>query len=461
VVFVNTADEGGGAERIAWTLFKGLERRGVDAWLAVGAKRTDDPRVVPFFQSPHVDYRPYSGRRFRLWHTALRRLERQVGLEDFRHPYSRHLLGLTGAPPALVSCVNLHGGFFDLRSLAPVSRRVPVVLNLLDCWMLTGHCAYPVGCPRWEHGCGTCPDLSLPPALRRDATWVNWRRKRAIYRRARFFVTVGSQWLAQRLERSILAPAVEECRAIPYGVDLATFRPALQLPARQALGIPPDAFSVLFVANLGRDNPYKDYPTLRAAMEELARDRPSRPVHFLVVGKDGPTERLGDLVIRHAPYLRSAAEVAMCYQAADLYLHAAREEAFGLVIAEAMACGLPVVATAVGAIPEVIDDGRDGLLVSARDPGAMAAAARRLRAEPGLRERLGRAAGDTARRRFDQEVMIDRHREWYAALVDRGRRDQRAGCGRSGWTASSIVSGGRPTNDSFRTGQPARSHIRQ
>src|SRR5581483_3374254 len=52
VIVVNTADQGGGTERIAWLLFKGFEKRGIDSWMVVGQKRSDDPHVIPIYASP-------------------------------------------------------------------------------------------------------------------------------------------------------------------------------------------------------------------------------------------------------------------------------------------------------------------------------------------------------------------------------------------------------------------------
>src|SRR5215813_3137466 len=181
-VIVNTSDAGGGAERVSMDLLDGFESLGTEAWLAVADKRTDHPRVVSIYTSPHVDYSPaHPIRRAHL--RTRRRVDRRLGLEDFNHPYTRHVLDLTGSAPDVLLCNNLHGGYFDLRQLPQLSRRVPIVLRLADSWNLTGHCAVPGSCDRWRSGCGRCPDLAAPPAIARDATRINWRRKRRIYAR--------------------------------------------------------------------------------------------------------------------------------------------------------------------------------------------------------------------------------------------------------------------------------------
>lgn len=417
VVTVNTADLGGGAERIAGTLVQGFQQRGLESWLIVGDKKTADPQVVSLFHSPHFDYRQagYPGSyRLNLW---LKRLDRLLGIEDFRSPFSKHLPLLTGSPPDVIHCHNLHGGFFDLRVLPELSRRKPVWLTLHDCWWLTGHCAYPFDCTRWQSGCGACPHLDTPPALQRDGTRRNWRRKRDIYAGSRLRVAAGSRWLLDQVAKSMLAPAIVESRLIRYGVDLNVFRPGCRASARQHLGIPLDAQVVLFVAHQPRNNPFKDFATMRAALVRVAEGIGNRPIHFYCVGEAAPDEVLGRLRIRHIAYQASAEQLARYFRAADLYLHAAKSEVLGLVIVEGMACGIPVVATRVGGIPETFVDRESGLLVPPADPVAMAEAVGKLLAEPELGQRLGARAAERARLRFNQETMVDEYVGWFREIV--------------------------------------------
>src|ERR1700750_886419 len=108
-VIVNRSDAGGGAERISMDLLDGFESLGTETWLAVARKRTDHPRVVSFYTSPHVDYSPAHPLR-RAGLRARRKLDPRLGLEDFNHPYTRHLMELTGSRPDVVLCHHLHWG---------------------------------------------------------------------------------------------------------------------------------------------------------------------------------------------------------------------------------------------------------------------------------------------------------------------------------------------------------------
>ena len=202
ILQISTGDLLGGAERIAWNLFERYRRLGHASWLAVGDKRTCDPDVllVSGHQSAGTATLPASTSGpspVKVWREARKRLpslsgrfgsmverfENHWGFEDFRYPETWNVLDLVQPRPDIVHCHNLHGGYFDLRALPWLSRQVPLVLTLHDAWLLSGHCAHSFDCERWKIGCGRCPDLSIVPAIRRDATAFNWRRKQRLYER--------------------------------------------------------------------------------------------------------------------------------------------------------------------------------------------------------------------------------------------------------------------------------------
>jgi glycosyltransferase involved in cell wall biosynthesis len=215
----------------------------------------------------------------------------------------------------------------------------------------------------------------------------------------------------------MLAPAMVDSRVITPGVDLSVFRPGSKAAARHRLDIPQESAVVVFVANQGRHNAFKDYPTMRSAMLRLADEPGTRPITLYCIGDAADDERRGRLVIRHVPYVRSSERLADFYRAADVYLHAARLEAFGLTIAEAMACGVPVVASRVGGIPEVFIHDRHGYCVPPGDAGAMADAVSALLGERGLRQQMGMRACDYAHEVYDQERMIDAYLAWFLQHV--------------------------------------------
>jgi glycosyltransferase involved in cell wall biosynthesis len=405
----------GGAAGVAANLVRGLRERGQQCWHAVGYAE-DAPADVVRLDAPA------GGRAMRLAR-RLKRLWKKEGLEDFDFPRSRRLLALAPEPPDIVHCHNLHGGYFDLRYLARLSRRVPTFLTLHDAWLLSGHCAHSFECERWRTGCGSCPDLTIPPAIPVDRTAENWARKAALYRESRLMVATPSHWLMQKVEASMLVPGIVEAKVIPNGVDLATFNAREdRASARRALGLEPDSLVLVFAAHGIRQNVWKDFRTLRAALGAAAeRLRKGMRLHCLALGEDAPPERIGAAEVTFVPYVAEPPMLARYFRAADMYVHAARVDTFPTTVLEALACGTPVVATAVGGIPEQVrsldtaDASATGMLTPPGDPQGMADAIVRLALDKDLLDKMGRSARRDAERRFDMRRQTDEYLAWYRA----------------------------------------------
>jgi glycosyltransferase involved in cell wall biosynthesis len=359
-------------------------------------------------------------------------VEQHMGREDFEFRGTYGLLDLPPSRPDLVHCHNLHGGYFDLRALPWLSRQTPTVMTLHDAWPISGHCAHSFDCDRWKTGCGDCPDLTIEPAIRRDATADNWARKKDIYARSRLYVSAPSRWLIRKVEQSMLAPAVKEARVIPNGVDLSVFRPADKRSVRAALGIPRDALVLLFTCSR-RENSWKDRETLRSAVGLIAARTSGRSVLFIALGDDAAALPVGAADVRFVGHQTEPAAVARYQQAADVYVHAARADTFPNTILEALACGTPVVATAVGGIPEQIrpvDVGAvgsnmlerlehaTGVLVPAGNADAMAEAVVVLLTNSESRRLLGENAARDVRERFDLNQQIECYLAWYRTIDD-------------------------------------------
>ena len=192
------------------------------------------------------------------------------------------------------------------------------------------------------------------------------------------------------------------------GVDLEVFRPAPRAEARAALGLPADAQVVLFA---GRIQPLKAPDVLLRAVAVLLEREPALRDRLVVPVVGGPSgsglehpESLAELtaalglgdVVRFVPPVAQS-QLAQWYAAATLVAVPSYNESFGLVAAEAGACGTPVVAAAVGGLPTVVRHERSGLLVDTHDDTDWARALGRVLTEPGLHDRLAAGAAAQAR----------------------------------------------------------------
>ncbi|MBK8540901.1 MAG: glycosyltransferase [Ardenticatenia bacterium] len=191
---------------------------------------------------------------------------------------------------------------------------------------------------------------------------------------------------------------------VPPGVDLSRFRPLGRATARRALSLPEDHAMVLFV---GRPDPVKGLDTLLRAMALLtARDPGLRTRSCLCViggdkdgesrGRDAEMARidalrealgLGDFVAFMGPQDQDA--LVDYYNAAQVVVVPSRYESFGMVALEAMACGVPVIASDVGGLSTLVREGRTGFLVPFGDPAALADALWPILDDDAMRDALG------------------------------------------------------------------------
>ncbi len=445
ILQVNSCDCKGGAARVAWLLHRELATKGHDLWMAVGTKYSSDPHVLVIADS---DPR-FVARISRAFWRGYARLERRLpgiwrlrgglervgqlhstvlqrrGREVFAYPGSRQIFRMLPGPPDIVHMHNLHGGYFDLRYLARFSRRVPSVITLHDQWTYTGHCAHPFSCERWREGCGNCPDLGIYPGLLRDGTAANWRLKQRIYRKSRLHVVTPCRWVAERVGTSVLGAAAVDVTVIPYGVDRQVFCPGDRGGARRALGLPEDARIVLCVAEGVRTNPFKHYEMIDETCTILSgRPKAGDTVLIALGAKEARERNVGGVRITDVPFLSDPKIAAQYYRAADVYIHPARADTFPNAVLEALCCGTPVVATAVGGIVEQVDHGRTGYLVPAGDSRAMADAVDALLGDAGLRRTMAENAAAAAGERYDLSRMVSDYLGLFERLHNERAGDQ-------------------------------------
>ena len=219
---------------------------------------------------------------------------------------------------------------------------------------------------------------------------------------------------------------VGRVEVVPPGVDHETFRafaPDVRATERAALGLG-DGPVLLFA---GRIQPLKGADLALRALAELGDPRAVLLVVGGPSGPDGPAElaRLHALVdelgvrgrVRFVPP-RTHADLARYYRAVDVCLVPSHSESFGLVALEAAACGTPVVASAVGGLSSLVDDGITGHLVDSRDPGDYAAPIAGLLADPDAAAAMG-ARAEVASRRYAWSMTAARLRRLYADLLVR------------------------------------------
>lgn len=222
-------------------------------------------------------------------------------------------------------------------------------------------------------------------------------------------ITAPSRWLAEEAFRQLGLPHERDIEVIPNFVDTQRFCPARHeiAPAERVL---------VHVSNfrpLKRvDDVVRVFARVRGevpARLHLVGDGPERPrvealVHFLDLASD-------------VTFFGERADVVKILQGSDVFLLPSETESFGLGALEAMACGVPVVASNVGGLPEVVWDGESGFLAPVGNVEEMAKHVRCLLTDVDLHARMSRAARSRAEAHFQLEPAVDRYQAAYRRIV--------------------------------------------
>lgn len=213
-----------------------------------------------------------------------------------------------------------------------------------------------------------------------------------------------------------IAPGRVEC--ILNGVDLDRFRPRDRAAVRRTLGLPDDVPVVLTAANL---LPLKAVDILIRAFQRMVAKHPEALLLIAGEGSErGNLERLArELgVADRTRFLGQRDDIEHLLAASTVFCcPSVWGESFGWVNAEAMACGIPVVSTDTGAIPEVVVHGECGLLVPPRDAEAMATALLSLADSPSLGVAMGQAGRKRVDACFDLRRNVEAHRDLYERVT--------------------------------------------
>ncbi len=240
--------------------------------------------------------------------------------------------------------------------------------------------------------------------------------RRAVRRSQAAALIASSQATADEFITHYRVPP-ERVTVVPLGIDTEFFRPLPQAATalRRELGLAAGERVVLYV---GFSTPRKGLETLAEALPQLGSD-----VRLLMVGQweKGYREKVMRALGRHRDRVLELgyvpdADLPPLYALADLFVFPSLLEGFGLPPVEAMACGVPVVASAVGSLPEVVADA--GLLVPPHDADALAGAIQSLLDDDALRRGLGERGRQRATAQFDQSQMVSRTLGVYRSMLD-------------------------------------------
>ena len=302
--------------------------------------------------------------------------------------------------PDIVHIHNIHGHDVDFEKLLVFlkSRNKKIVYTFHDCWAFTGYCPYfdLVKCEKWRSKCEKCP-LKKDFSFFFDKSGKNFERKKKALSGLDMTIVTPSKWLAGLVGQSFLKDYPVE--VINNGIDLSVFKPT-KGDFRKRYDISDDNFVLLGVAF--------DWG-IRKGLDVFIKLSKSLPENYriVLVGTNKKIDKLLPKNIISIHRTHNQEELAEIYTAADLFVNPTREEVFGLVNVEALACGTPVLTFNTGGSPEIIDE-TCGSVVECDDVASLEKEIIKIQANRPFSEKacLSRAQAFDEKSRFQEYVSL-------------------------------------------------------
>lgn len=220
-------------------------------------------------------------------------------------------------------------------------------------------------------------------------------------------------------EKAKIQGCKKPIKIIPHGVDIRRFKETTLLRLRNNLGINRDDLVVLSVQRL---HPTKKLESLIKSISYVVNKRAN--VKFIIIGTGPERKKLEVLTrkLKMEDYIVFLGEVNNTelpeyYAMADIFVLHSLYESLGIVLLEAMASGKPIISTSVGAIPEVVEEGKTGILVPPENPKALAKGILELVNNKKLRQKMGKEGRKRAEKKYDWDKIINEYCQIYESLV--------------------------------------------
>jgi glycosyltransferase involved in cell wall biosynthesis len=235
-------------------------------------------------------------------------------------------------------------------------------------------------------------------------------RKAKVFRELSITIVTPSRWLAEMAGQSSLF-AGRRIEVIPYGLDTEIFKPIGRRVARERLGLPSDGPIVLFGAQAVTDS-RKGWDLLCDALRRL-----EQPCTLLIFGEGGiVVEHASHITVRQLGSFVDDTSLALVYSAADVFVCPSREDNLPNTVVEALACGTPCAAFAIGGLPDMIEHKKNGWLARAFNCADLAEGIEWL-IRYSEQEELRRAARAKAIGEYSLTVMGDRYMALYEDVL--------------------------------------------
>lgn len=403
VVHLVAGDLSGGAARGAYWLHKGLLAQGVDSVLITsGVTTLGEPEIISIATANKTLYEQN------------KQAERQIlaAYPDKKEGlFSTGYYGFDfGTIPAFQNAdiIHLHwvnDNFLDIAQLQHINK--PVLWTLRDMWPMTGGCHYAINCERYQTDCGSCPLLGSEQQT--DLASAVQQRKSALLPKNIHYVGI-SEWVSEQAKLSSLLKD-RNISTIANCIDTDEFFPLDKAMACKALGIQSSKKILLVGASRIKD-PYKGFDLLNKTLQQLDKTK-----YFLVVfgaSNENDIRKFG-FEYKRLGYVYDTISMRLVYSAADVFLCTSILEAFGKTVAEAMACGTPVVCFDYSGPGEIVEHRISGYKAKAFNVPDMVNGIHYICFASNYRE-ISLAATEKVVNQYDKKVAAKSYIDLYATL---------------------------------------------
>ncbi|MBN2484735.1 MAG: glycosyltransferase family 4 protein [Bacteroidales bacterium] len=414
VLLINKDFSGGGAAVAFKRLFNALKKSGeADVSALVQHHRGEVDGLYPLLQ--------FYGKHRALFNLAIEKAlflpyERS---KAERFAFSSAIYGNSITRHELVKkadIIHIHWinqGFLPLSEIKKLSLTgKPIVWTMHDMWNFTGGCHYAGNCSAFIASCGNCPFLKRPSET--DLSARLFQNKMQLFSRPGFIFVGCSKWLAAEAAGSKIL-GESEILSIPNPIDTDFYKPGNKIQAREYFRLPHNKKIILFGAAKLTDK-RKGLEYLLQAVKRLKEM--GKTDYLLVTFGAGGTHVNFPMDNISVPYLHEEKEIAMLYNAADIFVVPSLEDNLPNTIMESLSCGTPVAAFNTGGIPEMIEHKVTGYLARPKDADNLATGIEWL-LENANSVKLSEAARNKAIIEYSEKVVAQRYIRLYSDILSK------------------------------------------
>ena len=406
IAILSTHDVNGGAAVSSFRLFKGLKKLDQNVEMLVMHKhsRASDISSV---NAMDVTLNQKVTKRLKYWKIKSVKgvIEESSNIEKFSFEYSPYYWNKI-ADETDFDILNVHwvNGFIDFEGIYNLARGRKVVFTLHDMAHFTGGCHYSKGCSRYMDRCGNCPIIDSTEE--HDISRKNWIQKRKYIRKIDHIVVAPSHWLAESARKSSLFQQ-SKVFVVPYGLDINHFNPGNSDFIRQRYPITENKF-LLLTGALDNTLERKGTDLLANALQLLPNKLKDRIC--LILFGEGKIDIEG--VLSFSLGMLAGEDLVNAYREADLFAIPSRQDNLPNTVLESLACGTPVIGFNIGGIPDMVEQGVNGLLAKPFNINSFAAnIADFINFSKAKREVFEKNARQTVIDRFQLQMQSNRYKK--------------------------------------------------